>query len=387
MKPLLKVLHLASFSGNIGDNANHAGARAQFSKNLSFEFAYTELEIREFYWKQRYFDESFVIYANQFDLLLIGGGNYFELWVEHSRTGCSIDLPPELLAKIQCPVIFYGLGVDAGQGVPDSCLANFHQFMDCLLANDRFFVSVRNDGAVATLEKYLGNSYAQAVTAVPDGGFFVKPLPYVHSELVSFSRNIVINLAGDMLETRFKGEDGKLSAQQFFSEFANTLTCLLDEHVDLGLVFVPHIFRDYQPISAVIDLLPDQLRRRRIAVAPYLVGAHGGDKIFSLYRQATVVLAMRFHANVCPIGMAVPTLGLVCYPQIQHLYRELNSEDLAIDVTSFGFSTQLLSMTRALLSNGGGFDGVSTTQLHSEIASAHKKIDAWLQRQFSGIFR
>lgn len=382
MKPLLKVLHLASFSGNIGDNANHAGARAQFSKNLSFEFAYTELEIREFYWKQRYFDESFVVYANQFDLLLIGGGNYFELWVEHSRTGCSIDLPPELLAQIQCPVIFYGLGVDAGQGVPDACLANFHQFMDYLLANDRFFVSVRNDGAVATLEKYLGNSYAQAVTPVPDGGFFVKPLPYVHSELVNFSRNIVINLAGDMLETRFKGEDGKLSAQQFFSELANALTCLLDEHADLGLVFVPHIFRDYQPISAVIELLPDHLRRRRIAVAPYLVGTAGGDKMFSLYQQATAVLAMRFHANVCPLGMAVPTLGLVCYPQIQHLYRELKSEALAIDVTCAGFSTQLLVMTKMALAGDCQPDKEFIEQLSVSVINAHKKIDAWLLRQF-----
>lgn len=381
MKRVLKVLHLASFSGNIGDNANHAGARAQFAQNLSFQLDFTELEIREFYWKQRFFDDDFISYANQFDLLLIGGGNYFELWVEYSRTGCSIDLPPELLAKIRCPVLFYGLGVDAGQGVPDVCLQRFREFMDYILADDKFFVAVRNDGAVDTLDRYLGEHYARAVSAVPDGGFFVKPGAHSLPELANSPRNIVINLAGDMLETRFKGGENFLSAEGFFKEFACCLEHLLTANPDLNLVFVPHIFRDYAPISSVIEFLPDNLRRRRIAVAPYLVGTVGGDRQFSLYQQASLVLAMRFHANVCPIGMGVPTLGLVSYPQISHLYRELNLSALAVDVTATGFSTTLFDQSQLALS-GKHVDGhLVTAALLSSIKATHKKIDAWLLRQ------
>lgn len=378
----LKVLHLASFSGNIGDNANHAGARSQFAQNLSFQLDFTELEIREFYWKQRFFDEDFISYANQFDLLLIGGGNYFELWVESSRTGCSIDLPPELLAKIRCPVLFYGLGVDAGQGVPEICLQRFREFMDYLLADDRFFVAVRNDGAVDTLEKYLGEHYARAVSAVPDGGFFVKPGAYNLPEFANFPRNIVINLAGDMLDMRFKGSENLLSADGFFKEFAYCLEQLLKANPDLNIVFVPHIFRDYAPISSVLEFLPDNLRRRRIAVAPYLVGTVGGDRQFSLYQQASLVLAMRFHANVCPLGMGVPTLGLVCYPQIDHLYRELNLSALAVDVTSAGFSARLIDQAQLALSGEHADSHLITSALLLSIKATHKKIDAWLLRQF-----
>ncbi len=382
MRRVLKVLHLASFSGNIGDNANHAGARAQFAQNLSFELNYTELEIREFYWKQRFFDEAFISYVNQFDLLLIGGGNYFELWVEHSRTGCSIDLPPELLVNINCPVIFYGLGVDAGQGVPDICLQRFREFMDYLLADDRFFVAVRNDGAVATLEQYLGKHYAHAVSAVPDGGFFIKPVHYQHPELINFPRNLVINLAGDMLETRFKREPGLLSADGFYKEFALCLEQLLDTNADLGAVFVPHIFRDYAPISSVIEFLPDAMRRRRIAVAPYLVSAAGSDKQFSLYQQASLVFAMRFHASVCPLGMGVPTLGLVCYPQISHLYRELGMESHAVDVSRVGFGDTLMAKALSVLDGHAKADVAVIDNLKSQIQLEHKKIDAWLMRQF-----
>lgn len=383
MKRVLKVLHLASFSGNIGDNANHAGARAQFAQNLSFELDYTELEIREFYWKQRFFDEAFISCVNQFDLLLIGGGNYFELWVEYSRTGCSIDLPPELLAKIQCPVIFYGLGVDAGQGVPDTCLQRFREFMDYLLADDRFFVAVRNDGAVATLEQYLGKHYAHAVSVVPDGGFFIKPGQHQHPELINFPRNLVINLAGDMLETRFKGEPGLLSADGFYKEFALCLEQLLDTNADVGAVFVPHIFRDYAPISSVIDFLPDAMRRRRIAVAPYLVGAAGSEKQFSLYQQASLVLAMRFHASVCPLGMGVPTLGLVCYPQISHLYRELGIQSLAVDVSRVGFGDRLKAKALSVLDGHSKADVAVIDHIKNQIQLEHKKIDAWLMRQFT----
>ena len=44
----MKILHLASFTGNIGDNANHSGFRYWFEK-YNDEAEWTELEIREFY--------------------------------------------------------------------------------------------------------------------------------------------------------------------------------------------------------------------------------------------------------------------------------------------------------------------------------------------------
>ena len=94
MSPL-RVLHLASFSGNIGDNANHMGFRPWFADQVGRNVEWTNCEIREFYWKERAFDADFVVLANSFDALVIGGGNYFELWVENSPTGTSIAITPE----------------------------------------------------------------------------------------------------------------------------------------------------------------------------------------------------------------------------------------------------------------------------------------------------
>jgi len=112
----LRILHVASFSGNIGDNANHMGFRPWFETLAGRPVQWTNLEIREFYWRERVWDDSFVAMANAHDLVVIGGGNYFELWVETSPTGTSIAIEPQTFAKITTPVVFNALGVDPGQG-------------------------------------------------------------------------------------------------------------------------------------------------------------------------------------------------------------------------------------------------------------------------------
>ena len=97
----MKILHVASFNGNIGDFANHSGFRKCLNNYIGEQIEYTNLEIREFYksWNLRKFDNDFVDLANQFDLLVFGGGNFFEMCWDYSSTGTTIDLSEEILKK------------------------------------------------------------------------------------------------------------------------------------------------------------------------------------------------------------------------------------------------------------------------------------------------
>lgn len=75
---MLKILHVASFIGNIGDNASHAGLYNILDK-FSEPYLVDCVEIREFYLNYKagpikIFDESFVSCANKYDLVVIGGG-------------------------------------------------------------------------------------------------------------------------------------------------------------------------------------------------------------------------------------------------------------------------------------------------------------------------
>lgn len=339
----LRILHIASFSGNIGDNANHIGFRSWLAGLANRAINWTELEIRQFYWRERAWDEAFVEYANSFDALVIGGGNYFELWVEGSPTGTSIAIPLQLWERLRVPVYFNALGVDPGQGVPAVCRSRFKAFLEMLLGNPKCLVSVRNDGAKRNLARVLGATYAEAVLHAPDNGFFAgfesaRMVPFFSDPAVE--RVVTLNLASDMADIRFAAY-GTEGVDGFAGECARAIGDLAQRDSSLGFLFAPHIFRDLDIVNRVIDRLPDRLRRTRVAQAPYGTGNAMAAMVFGLYAASNVCVGMRFHANVVPIGNRCQTLGLVCYPQISALYDEVGQPDRCVNVSVGGFAGTL----------------------------------------------
>lgn len=76
---MFKILHVASFVGNIGDNASHMGLHNILKSIVKIPFTIDEMEIRRFYKNynlpdKMMFDSQFVHLANCYDLLIIGGG-------------------------------------------------------------------------------------------------------------------------------------------------------------------------------------------------------------------------------------------------------------------------------------------------------------------------
>ncbi len=341
-----KLLHVASFHGNVGDNASHSGFRSQFARNSGLDVEYNEFEIREVYWKQRAFDVDFVALANAHDGVIVGGGNYFELWVEHSQSGCSFDIDPALLAQIRVPLIFNALGVDPAMGASESSLQRFRRFLDVAIEMPNTLLSCRNDGSMETLQTLVGAEYARYFSHLPDNGFFVEVDKRQHDELDPGRKNILIQLAGDMPEVRFPGGDDGFTLDGFLGEKAGLIEQLIGQggHV----ILVPHIFRDLEIISALLQKIGDPLRRRFLSVAPYLSGEAGKDKTFSLYQQADLVLGMRFHASVCAWALETPCIGLSSYRQISQLYREMEAQDFCVDVTCPGFAAEVQSRIRQI---------------------------------------
>jgi polysaccharide pyruvyl transferase WcaK-like protein len=336
-KRRLSVLHLASFAGNIGDLANHAGARRMFSERLGFGLEFTNLEIREFYWKKRSFDDAFIDLANSFDLLIVGGGNYFELWVDHSATGTSIDITPERLAKLKVPTLFFALGVDIGQGYSAQSAQRFNAFMATVLERRDLFACVRNDGSTRSLREVLGDQTAAHIPTMPDAGFFADPAGCRRVD--GDSGRIGINIAGDMLERRF---DRGLDSEGFLREMADACLALMDSVPDLRIDLMPHIWRDSALIAQLLPMIPDPYLRRRVAVGRLEPCETGLSGFLQSFRSFDLVLGMRFHANVCPIGMGVPARGLLNYPQVEHLYTELDMTDRLIDVRDANFGKSLV---------------------------------------------
>lgn len=388
MKKKLKVLHIASFIGDIGDNANHIGAKHLRDNFLDFDFDITEKEIRSFYWKEWIFNsEEFIKEANTYDLVMIGGGNYFELWVENSETGTSIDLSIDYLKQINTPILFYSLGCDIGQGIPEDNIKKFRIFLDYLTDSNKYFVSVRNDGAIENIKSLYGDRYCEKIIEIPDGGFFTKVNNIEHFELEPGKKNIIINIAGDMLEIRFPGKDGKISYENFISEFATMIESLSERYKDnINFIFVPHIFRDLKTIYDVIDHIQDKVRRNCIKVAPYLIGYKGHDYIFSLYNQSNLILGMRFHSNVCSYALGKNIIGLVNYIQVLNLYKNIKSEEF-VEINKEGFKYKLenkiinhIEEEIAYVEHSEFIKDCIVVEAENE----YKKLNKWLNLNFGG---
>ena len=400
----LKIIQLAAYRSNVGDNANIVGTRRLLNQNLGHEIEYTDLEITDFLWGRKTYDDQFVDLVNRHELLLIGGGGYFELTRDETCSGTPLDISVETLSRISIPIVFNALGMDTAKGVNKERVEKFKRYLDYLLSSDRILVSVRNDGTTDTVRRLLGDDYADRLHQVPDGGFFTEVEDFDHVELPADKQVIGINLAGDMLELRFpaNGGPGQLhtlqrmarklighrvagddasSVEQFLIILGRLMNDRLARDPDLHLVMFPHIFRDLHVIHKFISRVGVPYGRSRITVAPYAVGKRGQDYMFDAYRKCELVLGMRFHANVCPIGLDVPTIGLVSYPQIEQLYHELNLDDRAVRVNQEDFTGPLGTLVDDSLINKANIKkrfALTRSRLLERANSFHKVMRDWL---------
>ena len=236
---------------------------------------------------------------------------------------------------------------------------------------------------MATLNAYVGDLPLEKVLHLPDGGFFA---PYSLNVTEKIDQLVGINLAGDMLEQRFPGE-GAHTYESFLQEMADTLAELQRTRPRTRFVLFPHIFRDLTVYADLLARLPDQLRRDRIRVAAYDAGAAAAQAAFGEYAACDVVLGMRFHANVVPVGLGIPTIGLYCYDQVKRLYDELERPDRVVDVRRQGFGQILYAKIGAMLDRtceGRAQAGAMQALVSRQRAAAAQRISAWLARHGFG---
>jgi len=353
----IKILHLACYSTNIGDCANIDGIRRTLQRNLpDCEITFTDEDMigySEFMGKKRYDCREFVALANSHDAMIIGGGGLFSGLSHHDKTGCYVGLDIETLERIQVPVIYYALGFASYYGQKYKAKSAFGSYLEYLTKRPNTLISVRNDGSLKRLGQIFGHTAVQNITTVPDGGFHMATLNVEHKELSDEKPLVTVQLAGDKQRYRFREEPsisyrlmarvgladkmaGGKRRRIFLSQLSSALVHLVNEQ-NIRIVFVPHIPADLEIISEVLSTLPRDISRLRSTVAPVVSADSAYRKAFDLYRHVDMVVGMRFHGNVCPIGMGVPTLGLGTHPQLPGLYDELGLQEHCMDVLEDDF--------------------------------------------------
>lgn len=329
----IRIGHLASFQGNLGDVANHLGFRSWFERNLGSPTDWVNIEIRDFYRGFRNFNVNFANEVNEYDILIIGGGNYFELWPTNSRTGCSIDLPVDLLEKIRTPIFFNALGLDDGQGVSQNALKYFPEFISTIVENGKNLLTLRNDGSESALTANFTELQALKIPVLPDHGFF--SMENCGISRVGDRDKLVlgINLAQDMPDIRFPNEK---------KDFLQSLSLILEEVNFERVIFFPHIFSDLGIIADLLEIISDPIRRDKTSVAGFGSTEREIRNILESYAGIDIMLGMRFHANILPLSLGIPTIGLATYPQIIKLFNEIEMKNWVINCHNEGWEKRAI---------------------------------------------
>lgn len=345
----MRILHLASFDGNIGDNASHMGFRKMLSEVVYGDYQVDQLEIRKFYNnyslpdKQR-FDMSFAELANKYDLLFIGGGGFLDFWVKGSATGTTINIEQPVLKAIKIPIVISSVGCIPHKEVPEENIPKFRSFLDQLLSRSDTYVAVRNDGSKKILKDLIGIEYFNNIPEILDHGFFYENDGSYYRP--SEKRYILINSTSDQLQM-LNRDMGKVDTGYYENEMRKSLNYFLKE-TDLNIVFAPHIYSDFGSIANLLSGINDFYIRSRIVITPYVQGDFGCNQIFSSYKNSALVLGMRFHANVCSIAMNKASIGLAALDRVVSVYESVGLSDNVISVDA-GFSDRLLSKAMTFL--------------------------------------
>jgi polysaccharide pyruvyl transferase WcaK-like protein len=340
----MKILHLASHMGNIGDNASHIGFRKILSSITQEPIYIDQLEIRRFYNSYSLpdklsFDKEFASLANSYDLLVMGGGGFLDFWVEGSVTGTTLNIPETILDQITTPIFIVSMGCIPHKQIPEGNTEKFRKFLDALLNKKNTLVAVRNDGSSQVLKDIIGKKYFDQIPEVLDHGFFYENNGALY--MPCEAPYVLINTTADQVKM-LNRRTGTVDEEMFTDEMKNVIHHII-HRTDLSIVFAPHIYADYKAIDLLVNHIDNFQLRSRVIVTPHVQGDFGCNQIFSAYKNSTFTIGMRFHANVCSLAMEVPVFGIAALDRVSSVYESVNLPELALPVDE-NFSTRAIQL-------------------------------------------
>ncbi len=393
-KKQLRVMQIASHGTNVGDGANITGFQKVFKEDFSdYEVKFINEEIMDYkphIGEKDFNSEQFISYANSVDLIIIGGGGFFSAFKRFVNTACHADFTIDTLDKIYTPIVYYALGYAVYYNQPYFNGNALEMLLEYSRNRKNMMISLRNDGSFKRMhERISDKSLMENVDVIPDCGFYVPVSDYHHPELEPNKTNIIIQLAGDKLEYRFKEQVNFLSRvkrklfgienarnQKIFLQRMADVIVELSKNKDVNFIVAPHIFHDLGIAYKLISLLPLSVTRHQLNVSNILRGCDGARYFFDLYRKSDLVIGARFHANVCAIGLGTPVVGLVSHDQLDGLYDELGL-DTYCSVNDQMCGEQITKLANGLLSCAQNQEILE--KLRGKTKAFHGKIEKMLK--------
>lgn len=330
----MKILHIASFAGNVGDIANHKGFFDGFARYVSNDNFIVKEELRRFYKnvQEKEFNSEYLEYINTFDLLLLGGGGFFTVQWNYSKTGTTFDWSREFVEGIRIPVIVNAMGYHEYTN-NEILYRRFYDFLKLIYSRDNWFIKFRNDGSISRLINRYCDFYHER--SVPDNAF------NIHSPKLP-KKSIQVNTVGimfsmDLLDINYNRIDKKSILQIMQGVIRNLL------NQGTRVILFQHTPQDIFTICKLLSTVDNLYMRTQVMVAAYdAVEKNSVYRLLEYYNLCDCIVSTRFHGNVLALTQHIPTIGLAGHEQIQGLFEELGLESQLIIINSSGYGQDVI---------------------------------------------
>ena len=341
----MRIMHIASFAGNLGDIINHNGFYDGLKKYITNDIEIDQIEIRKFYnnSNQQKFDIDLVHTINGYDALVIGGGGFFDVRWNNSHTGTTLDFTDDFIDEIKIPVILNLMGYHESYD-DDYSLAfnNFQRFIKKVSTKKNWFISIRNDGSFKRMQKRFGCEFLTNILKYPDSGFYFS----CNNDYVERTNKIIgVNISNDLFFNYFTNN---VQTEKFNSDILEYIAYILNKKYKL--MFIAHTPKDIDLAYSLINKLNALDKRNNIIVAPYMpFDNYGAYEMKRYYEMCDLIVGMRFHSNILSIAAKTPVIGLAGHEQIEALYREIDMKDYCIRVGEENYIYKLIHKTDEIL--------------------------------------
>jgi polysaccharide pyruvyl transferase WcaK-like protein len=337
----MKVIHIASHKGNIGDMVNHSGfykSILAFDANLEIE----RTEIRNFYFSARNrmnFDVDYAKHLNKFDLVVFGGGGFFDAQWNRSCTGTTLNFSEEFIDSINTRALVNAMGYHEYPGkTTEEICDKFRSFLSNINSRKNWIITVRNDKSFERLYYRYGEYLTNQILKVPDNGFFCDFGNKSKPE--STDMTIGMCITNDLFSDDFnKGVQPDIF-NQYMADIINGLC-----RIGYRIVLLPHTPADIGTISELYKNIYDDYKRSRIIVGSLDPNSDNAvESLGNSYKACDCIIGMRFHSLITGLDCRVPTIALAGHEQIRALFEELGLSDYIIQVDNLHFADKLFAL-------------------------------------------
>lgn len=290
----MRIMHLASFNGNIGDVLSHAGLYEILDSEFGIkDFDITRLDIRRFYKNakedQLYFNNNCAVEFNKFDLVIIGGGGFLNQAFPDSISGNTFDFELDFVANIQTKILFYSIGgLNAKKESTKIAYDKTEYFLETLSENPNFEFLYRTDGSVK-------NSKFLSKIALSNNGNVKQIFDSAYLNNICVADNpenyVILNIGFDQAIA------SKWGINDVAKRMAEIVKAIYDVDGSVQFKFVPHTYYDIEAFSELCRFLPEHIKRNNLKCLETFSLFTDLEKTTQVYRNARFAITGRFHSS------------------------------------------------------------------------------------------